>query len=84
MCQDVYSNTHVVPLKTLGSSDNDERITGEYGGSTTLENILTAQYRALPGKLVLCGVLASNYPRLGDSTTSRIENEMTIINKSHE
>ena len=51
----------------MGSTDNDNRVTADESGSTTIESVVTVQDPTGPGELVLSGGLASNYPGVGNS-----------------
>ena len=53
----------------MSSTDDDNRVTAEDGRSTAEESVIIVQDPALPGELILTGVLTSHYSGVGDSTT---------------
>ena len=61
-------------LKAVGRTDNDDRVTADDGRRTPEERVVAVQYPALPGELVLPGVLATGYSAVDPSTAWREEN----------
>ena len=52
----------------MSSTDNDDGVTADDGRPTAVPSVVTVEEGALPGELVLCGVLTSNYPGVGHTT----------------
>ena len=52
----------------MSSGDNDDGVTADDGRPTAGPSVVTEHDGALPGELVLCGVLTSNYPGVGHTT----------------
>ena len=66
----IIERTLLIPeLETVGSADDDDGVTADEGRSTAVPGVVALEYRALPGELILCSVLTSNYPGVGHSTT---------------
>ena len=63
-----FNNLRIRSLEAVGSTDNDDRVTVDNGGSTTVESVVTVQDPTGPGELILSGVLTSHYSGVGDST----------------
>ena len=49
-------------IKAVSSGDDDDGVAADDGGPTAVEGVVTVEYQALPGELILCGVLTSHYP----------------------
>ena len=60
-------NSRIISLEAVGSTDNDNRVTADESGSTTVPSVVTVQDPTGPGELVLSGGLASHYPGVGNS-----------------
>ena len=61
----------------MSSADNDDGVTAEDGRPTAVEPVLTLEDGALPGKLVLGGLLTSNYPRVDLATPWKVRPSTT-------
>ena len=63
----------------MSRTDNDDGVAADDGCSTPEERVVAVQNSALPGELVLLGVLAADYSTVDPTTTWSEQNYHFLI-----